>query len=442
MDKETEKNLSYSIIFDVPESGVEVNTFAEGMRDCLLALEEINNAIVGGIDTSIQVVSYIERLSAGSVQFDLKDDIKAKDGKADKAIEATFAGITSVYGDPTGMILITLKAAKDAIFKINDKRTNNKQKKEEIKSEITTILQSSNLNNDLKGCYLDDKRLNKAISHFAKGVKKTGDNVFYKSTNESEKLRINSSLADSIEGQDKKDEEAEEEKILQITNTKLRFMKKLTIHDLKKDTSFMQVNFNSFIFFDKTGQITGLFSSPLENEDIKIEINHINKDIFFAFTKGKDETLTKQLRINHQKIWMGFASSLKSDNCIELFLDKINKISPTLEVTEFARLGYRTIFYYELDNEEEEKYFSNKFIKVSDTKNFSLKMEIDTKKDFKNTMSLSIASNPSLSDKKLLLIDLDLFFDTKIAIKDLDKKLKELSSYTYQDCGMLSIING
>jgi len=219
MDKETEKNLSYSIIFDVPESGVEVNTFAEGMRDCLLALEEINNAIVGGIDTSIQVVSYIERLSAGSVQFDLKDDIKAKDGKADKAIEATFAGITSVYGDPTGMILITLKAAKDAIFKINDKRTNNKQKKEEIKSEITTILQSSNLNNDLKGYYLDDKRLNKAISHFAKGVKKTGDNVFYKSTNESEKLRINSSLADSIEGQDKKDEEAEEEKILQRTNT-------------------------------------------------------------------------------------------------------------------------------------------------------------------------------------------------------------------------------
>ena len=86
MNTETEKNLSYSIIFDVPESGVEVNTFAEGMRDCLLALEEINNAIVGGIDTSIQVVSYIERLSAGSVQFDVKDDIKTKDKKAEKAI--------------------------------------------------------------------------------------------------------------------------------------------------------------------------------------------------------------------------------------------------------------------------------------------------------------------------------------------------------------------
>ena len=204
----------------------------------------------------------------------------------------------------------------------------------------------------------------------------------------------------------------------------------------------MQVNFNSFIFFDKTGQITGLFSSPLENEDIKIEINHISKDIFFAFTKGKDETLTKQLRINHQKIWMGFASGLKSDNCIESFLDKINKISPTLEITEFARIGYRTIFYYEIENDEEERYFAGKFIKVDNAKNFALKMEIETKKDFRNTISLSIAKNPAISDKKLLLIDIDLFFDSKISTNDLDKKLKELSNYTYQESGMLSIING
>ena len=218
MNTETEKNLSYSIIFDVPESGVEVNTFAEGMRDCLLALEEINNAIVGGIDTSIQVVSYIERLSAGSVDFELKDQIKnSKNERAEKAIEATVAGVASVYGDSSGMILLSLKAAKDAIFKINEKRISNKQKRDEIKSEITTILKNSNLNNDLKGYYLDEKRLNSAIGHFAKGVKKTGDNVFYKSTTESEKFHINSSLADTMEDQDKNDQE-EEEKILQSTN--------------------------------------------------------------------------------------------------------------------------------------------------------------------------------------------------------------------------------
>lgn len=40
-----DKNLNYSIIFDVPEGGVEVNSFVDGMKDCLLALEEINNAI-------------------------------------------------------------------------------------------------------------------------------------------------------------------------------------------------------------------------------------------------------------------------------------------------------------------------------------------------------------------------------------------------------------
>lgn len=197
MTKEKEKNLNYSIIFDVPEGGVEVNTFVEGMQDCLLALEEINNAIVGGIDTSIQVISYIERLSAGSVDFELKDQIKsAKNDKAEKAIEATVAGISGICGDPSAVILISLKAAKDAIFKINEKRISNKDKKEEIKSEITTILKNSNLNNDLKGYYLDEKRLNNAIGHFAKGVKKTGDNVFYKGSPEAEKQRVNSSLSE------------------------------------------------------------------------------------------------------------------------------------------------------------------------------------------------------------------------------------------------------
>lgn len=215
MTKEKEKNLNYSIIFDVPEGGVEVNTFVEGMQDCLLALEEINNAIVGGIDTSIQVVSYIERLSAGSVDFELKDQIKnSKNDRAEKAIEATVAGVASVYGDSSGMILLSLKAAKDAIFKINEKRISNKQKRDEIKSEITTILKSSNLNNDLKGYYLDEKRLNSAIGHFAKGVKKTGDNVFYKGSIEVEKQRINSSLADYSEDQKEIAEQEEEGKII------------------------------------------------------------------------------------------------------------------------------------------------------------------------------------------------------------------------------------
>ena len=214
MIKDKEKNLNYSLIFDVPEGGVEVNTFAAGMQDCLLALEEINNAIVGGIDTSIQVVSYIERLSAGSVEFELKDHIKAKNEKADKAIEASVAGVAALYGDYTGTILLTVKAAKDAIFKINEKRISNKQKRDEIKTEITTILKSSNLNNDLKGYYLDEKRLNSAIGHFAKGIQKTGNNVFYKGSIDAEKQRINSSLADYSEDEKEISDQEEEGKII------------------------------------------------------------------------------------------------------------------------------------------------------------------------------------------------------------------------------------
>lgn len=216
-----DKNLNYNIIFDVPEGGVEVSSFVDGMKDCLFALEEINNAIVGGIDTSIEVVCYIERLSAGSVDFELKDQIKnTKDQKAEKTIEATLAGVASIYGDHTGMILVSLKAAKDAIFKINEKRISNKQKREEIKNEITTILKNSNLNNDLKSYYLDEKRLDKAISHFANGVKKTGDNVFYKGTGE-EKRHINSSLADLADSKSENSALLElepEEKELQNTN--------------------------------------------------------------------------------------------------------------------------------------------------------------------------------------------------------------------------------
>lgn len=133
-------SLNYSLIFEVPEGGVEVNSFAAGMQECLLALEEINNAITGGIDTSIQVVSYIERLAAGSVEFKLKDEIKAKNEKADKAIDASVAGLSAICDDYSGVVLLVVKSAKDAIFRINQKRISNKEKRDEIKSEITSIL--------------------------------------------------------------------------------------------------------------------------------------------------------------------------------------------------------------------------------------------------------------------------------------------------------------
>ena len=71
------QDLTYSIIFDIPKKEqISVDEFAKGMQECLSALEEINNVVAGGIDTSIKVVSYIESLEAGSIEFKLKDEVK------------------------------------------------------------------------------------------------------------------------------------------------------------------------------------------------------------------------------------------------------------------------------------------------------------------------------------------------------------------------------
>ena len=73
----TEQDLVYNIIFDIPKEGqIEVNKFTEGMKDCLMALDEINHAIAGSVDNTIQVVSYIEALESGSLIYKLKDKIK------------------------------------------------------------------------------------------------------------------------------------------------------------------------------------------------------------------------------------------------------------------------------------------------------------------------------------------------------------------------------
>jgi hypothetical protein len=211
-------DLSYSIIFDVPENKIEVSKFVEGMQDCLVALEEINQSIVSGIDTSIQVVSYIEKLSAGSVDFELKDEVKNKnEKKADKTIEAVGAGVAAACGDFSGAVVLLLKRAKTAIFNIISKKISNNQKKEEIKGEIEKQFKESNINNELKGYYLDEDRLNKAIKHFAKGVKKTGDNVFYQPNKDIAKQKIDSSLAEEeyLNNENiQQENEIEEEKIL------------------------------------------------------------------------------------------------------------------------------------------------------------------------------------------------------------------------------------
>jgi hypothetical protein len=209
-------NLIYSLIFDIPKEGqIEVNKFVEGMKDCLSALEEINHAIVGSIDSTIQVISYIEALEAGSIKYDLKDDIKNK--KADDVIElvgATTIGIAT--GDWSGLILITLKEAKNKLFEINNQRLENKEKERQICEAMRMELNKSNLNNELKGYLLDEKKLLNAVKHFAKGVKKTGNNVFWQKSQNDKKIQLDSTLAN--EDSDDLQEDHQEEMVKQNEN--------------------------------------------------------------------------------------------------------------------------------------------------------------------------------------------------------------------------------
>lgn len=118
----TTQDLIYSLIFDLPkEGGIEVNKFVEGMKDCLVALEEISHTIIDSIDNTIQVVSYIEELKAGSIEYKLQDKINenkklimknnkdksvTSEQRAEKAIDLVFAAGTSVVmGDYSSAIL-------------------------------------------------------------------------------------------------------------------------------------------------------------------------------------------------------------------------------------------------------------------------------------------------------------------------------------------------
>jgi len=205
-----EQDLTYSIIFDIPKDPISVDEFAKGMQETLSSLEEINNAIACGINTSIKVVSYIESIEAGSIEFKLKDD--AKLGKDKEAIEILSASlITVATGDLSSFIPSLLNRCRGAIIQIQNRAVENKEKKRLIEEAITKELKDSGINNELIGYYLDKNRLNKAIKHFSEGVKKTGDNVFYKSGIKEDKIKINSSLADLIEDQDEIIEEESEE---------------------------------------------------------------------------------------------------------------------------------------------------------------------------------------------------------------------------------------
>lgn len=120
---------------------------------------------------------------------------------------------TVATGSLNSFIPIVLKRSRDAIIKIQAKTIENKEKRKQIEEAVKKELDESGINNELKGYYLDKERLNRAVKHFAKGVKRTGDNVFYKPSKSEKKIKVNSSMANEEELS--KELIIEEEKILQ-----------------------------------------------------------------------------------------------------------------------------------------------------------------------------------------------------------------------------------
>jgi hypothetical protein len=194
-----EEDLIYNIIFDIPkEEKIELSKFIDGMKDCLMALEEINHAIVGSIDNTIQVVSYIEALEAGSFIYKLKDKIKnqsIKDKIKNQSTDIIVAATAAYCGDWSNAVGLLLKNIKDICIEINnDKELKNKEKQKKIYNKVKKELEESGINDELKGYYLNEQKLTKAVKNFAKGVAKTNGNVFWQKDDNSQKLQIDSSL--------------------------------------------------------------------------------------------------------------------------------------------------------------------------------------------------------------------------------------------------------
>jgi hypothetical protein len=294
------QDLTYSIIFDIPKKEqISVDEFAKGMQECLSALEEINNVVAGGIDTSIKVVSYIESLEAGSIEFKLKDEVKKTKKNDEEAVELLAASsLTIATGDLSSFIPIILKKVRDVFITIQNKSTENKEKLKEIEEAITKELNNSGINNELKGYYLDRSRLTKAIQHFSKGVKKTGDNVFYKPSQTEKKIKINSSMANEEEFLPEVMED--EEKDLQNTRESIDIYQLLTPTS-KKDCFW-----------------------EFEENDGKIKCKMEDKDFFNKYTQNI--------------IKLGGNEKLKIKMKIETFLEKnsrkIKRQYTILEVIE------------------------------------------------------------------------------------------------------------
>lgn len=165
-------DTTYEIIFQLPEDGgVRSSDFIAGMDLFIKGLEGFNKSILGAIQSDIEVITYIEEISAGSVRFNLQDRLK----------KISDDDIDSFIDNPSKAILKKcLKRARDFVIKKLDEGKDLPQLEREqgISMGVAQIINSSDISKIID-IQPDNYKLLKSVSDMSQGAMKTGGNVLY-----------------------------------------------------------------------------------------------------------------------------------------------------------------------------------------------------------------------------------------------------------------------
>lgn len=140
------QNTKYCLKFDLPEKNQMTSSeFMDSMSNVLIGFEELNQSLMTGISSELNVVSYIEDIEHGSIKIWLKDKaipFLKKDQLDDNIRDLT----SSVPALPFVLI-----QAKQLVLKWLDEDLDNNQKELKLESSLEPLFkneQSESLNSD------------------------------------------------------------------------------------------------------------------------------------------------------------------------------------------------------------------------------------------------------------------------------------------------------
>jgi hypothetical protein len=169
----------YCIKFDVPKNkNITALDFSKKMNEFLENINEFNHSIVGGIDDTYTVASYVEDFEAGSVKWWIVDRLnKVDDNAIDKFVESPIK--TTIAG-----ILKVSKKKTIAWLSNNDYKQLSQQERElkiiePIIEEVESKKQELSRNELSQEIKIDKRRLMKSLSVMSQISKELDENVFF-----------------------------------------------------------------------------------------------------------------------------------------------------------------------------------------------------------------------------------------------------------------------